>query len=174
MLVCALFQLLSLIRRSISSELCKCLAVMWTSRIANTITNMELASNIAWLVTSVVAVALAFWSMRRRMMRVPGLAGLGTILLICFLLLPVISVSDDILEARQAALPLSGQTWHMASEGASVGLEITSIVSAFLALFALADTEPVSSVALDWVCPLKIAAWLTRSQHLRPPPRFAH
>jgi hypothetical protein len=37
-------------------------------------------------------------------------------LLMCLVLLSSISMSDDLLDGQQAALPLSGQMWHMASE----------------------------------------------------------
>lgn len=89
-------------------------------------------------------------------------------LLVCFLLLPVISVSDDLMEARQAALPLSAQTWHMSSEGASVGLEV-SVIADFLPVLGI---NAVSTQVVDdserGGRPME--AWLTPSQRLRPPP----
>ena len=92
--------------------------------------------------------------------------------LICILLLPVISISDDLLAAQQAALPLSSQTWRMASEGASVGLELLPVLCACLLLLARVATDVRSIEEGDWdkhPC----SAWLTQSLRLRPPPQSA-
>ena len=132
--------------------------------------NVELASNLVWVIVSLVALATTLWSIRRGKVRIPVGPALLAVVMICFLLLPVISISDDILEARQAALPLSGQTWHMASEGASVGLELVSHLGICLLLLAYQEEQAQQSPALDWVDPRHMADWLTRSQRLRPPP----
>ena len=134
---------------------------------------MELASNLVWLVAALVALATVVCGVRRDQVRIRTGAALLVVLLISFLLLPTISVSDDILEARQAALPLSGQTWHMAWEGASVGLELLSLVGVCLLLMADAEGQPEWSPALEWVDPRHMVGWLTRSQRLRPPPAQA-
>jgi hypothetical protein len=93
-------------------------------------------------------------------------------LLICFILLPVISVSDDLLEAQQAALPLSGQTWRMASEGVSAGLDKLLIVGLILLALLTFLIEGRASYQDQWnIRPL--AGRLARSQRLRPPPLTA-
>ena len=135
-----------------------------------TIGAVELASNLAWVVTTLCALAGTLWAIRRGAVRLPPVTALLVVLSLCFLLLPVISVSDDILEQNQAALPLSGQTWHMAWEGASVGLELVSIVSACLLLLACAAPEVARLMVDGWVEKRHICQWLTRSQRLRPPP----
>ncbi len=135
---------------------------------------VELASNLVWLIISLVAIATTLWCIRAGKVRLQVGSALMVVLLICFLLLPSISVSDDILEARQAALPLSGQTWHMAWEGASVGLELGSLVSLCLLLLAYEEEQAQWSPALEWVDPRHMVSWLTRSQRLRPPPARTH
>src|SRR5215469_6154328 len=116
-----------------------------------------------------VLLGLTLWSVRRGIVRIAPVTAVMATLLVCFLLLPAISISDDLMEARQATLPLSAQTWHMASEGASVGLEVVSVIAACLLWLAfgvgkglfLDDSERgVRSME----------AWLTPSQRLRPPP----
>lgn len=130
---------------------------------------VELASNLVWLGVSLVLVGLTLWGVRRGTVRVAPRGAVMLTLLVCFLLLPVISVSDDLMEARQAALPLSAQTWHMSSEGASVGLEVVSVIEAFLLLLGcdagkgqLVDNSDRGGRPME--------AWLTPSQRLRPPP----
>lgn len=130
---------------------------------------MELASNLAWLGVSLALLGLTLWGVRRGTVRIAPLAAVITTLLVCFLLLPAISVSDDLMEARQAALPLSAQTWHMASEGASVGLEAVSVIGAWLLLlgFDAGRGQVVDGNERGGVC---LKASLTPSQWLRPPP----
>lgn len=130
---------------------------------------MELASNLAWLGVSLVLLGLTLWGVRRGTVRLAPTGAVMVTLLVCFLLLPVISVSDDLMEARQAALPLSAQTWHMASEGASVGLEAVSVIGACLLLFGCdEDNGQVVDESDRGGRPME--AWLTPSQRLRPPP----
>lgn len=130
---------------------------------------MELASNLVWLGVSLVLVGLVLRGVRRGQVRITPVAAVMFTLLICFLLLPVISVSDDLMEARQATLPLSAQTWHMSSEDASVGLEAISVIGSFLLLLGW---NAVKGQLVDdserGGRPMK--AWLTPPQRLRPPP----
>lgn len=129
---------------------------------------MELASNLAWLFATVVVLGITLWGIRRGEMRVPARSAFMLVLLVCFLLLPVISVSDDLLESRQDALPLSAQTWHLAWEGASVAVELLAIVSLCLILFEDVRGYSRKTTEGDWD-KHPISAWLTRSQRLRPP-----
>ena len=130
---------------------------------------MELASNLTWLGVSLVLLGLTLWSVRRGIVRIAPLPAVMATLLVCFLLLPAISVSDDLMEARQAALPLSAQTWHMASEGASVGLEVVSMIGASL-LWLGFEAVKGPSIADSERGVRRMEAWLTPSQRLRPPP----
>ena len=130
---------------------------------------MELASNLVWLGVSLALLGLTLWGVRRDTVRFAPFAAVITTLLVCFLLLPVISVSDDLMEARQAALPLSAQTWHMASEGASVGLEAVSVIGACLLLLGW-DAGKGQVVDGSQRVSLPMEARLTPAQWLRPPP----
>jgi hypothetical protein len=94
-------------------------------------------------------------------------------LLIGFILLPVISISDDLLEQRQAALSLSSQTWRMATEGVSAGLDKLLAIGFILLLLMSFFVETPIAFRDQWdIRPL--AERLARSQRLRPPPHSAH
>lgn len=88
--------------------------------------------------------------------------------LCCFILLPVISISDDVLAASQAALPAAGQTWRLASEQASAGVQGSVIDIFLLLLMALLISARKTEEDLPNTDPL--ACQLVRSQRLRPPP----
>jgi len=87
----------------------------------------------------------------------------------CFILMPLISVSDDLLEARQSALPISGQTWRMASEGVCTGLDELLMVALYLLLLMWFSTE-APMTQLDRYEAHALSERLVRSQRLRPPP----
>ena len=70
---------------------------------------MELASNLVWLGVSLVLIGLTQLGVRRDALRIAPMGAVTVTLLVCFLVLPVISVSDDLMETRQAALPLSAR-----------------------------------------------------------------
>ena len=90
-------------------------------------------------------------------------------IVMCFILMPLISVSDDLLEAQQAALPVSGQTWRMASEGVSTGLDELLMIGLYLLMLMCFRIEaPASQRDQCEVHPL--TERLVRSQRLRPPP----
>ena len=102
-------------------------------------------------------------------MKVSMATAMTLAVIMCFILMPLISVSDDLLEARQAALPMSGQTWRMASEGASAGLDELLMIGLYLLLLMCFSIEaPVSQRDQCEVSPL--TGRLVRSQRLRPPP----
>ena len=129
---------------------------------------MELASNLTWLGVSLMLIGLTLWSVRRGIVRIAPVTAVMATLLVCFLLLPAISVSDDLMEARQAALPFSAQTWHMASEGSSVGLEVALIGACLLWLGLTAGKGLLIDDCERGVRLME--AWLTPSQRHRPPP----
>ncbi|HEX3572720.1 MAG TPA: hypothetical protein VHU44_18020, partial [Acidobacteriaceae bacterium] len=87
----------------------------------------------------------------------------------CFILMPLISVSDDLLEARQAVLPISGQTWRMASEDASAGLDDLLMIALYLLMLMCFRTETPASQR-DQCEAHPLTGRLVRSQRLRPPP----
>jgi hypothetical protein len=87
----------------------------------------------------------------------------------CFILMPLISVTDDLLEARQAALPMSGQTWRMASEGASAGLDELLMIGLYLLMLMCFRIE-APALQRDQCEFRLLTGRLVRSQRLRPPP----
>jgi hypothetical protein len=90
-------------------------------------------------------------------------------LLLCFILLPIISISDDLLANRQAALPLAGQSWRIASEDAATGLDLMLAMAAYLLLLLCVDID-VQRSDEGYGGGRVLAGWLVRSQRLRPPP----
>lgn len=130
---------------------------------------VELASNLVWLATAIAVLSGTMWTLRRGRTTLTPMAAITLACVICLLLLPVISITDDLMEAHQAALPASSQTWRMASEDASVGLELVPVFCSFLLMLAmfLAST-PIRREDDGHLVP--IASWLMRSLRLRPPP----
>ena len=129
---------------------------------------MELALNLVWAIAALGVLGMVYRGVRGATRISIGSAMLLA-LLICFILLPVISVSDDLLDARQAALPLSGQTWRIASEGISSGLDQLLAVALFLMMLMCFLIEARATDQDQWsVRPL--AGRLVQCQRLRPPP----
>jgi hypothetical protein len=90
-------------------------------------------------------------------------------IVLCFILLPVISLSDDLLASRQAALPLAGQSWRVASEDVAVGLELVLAMAAYLLLLLCVDAE-THRTDEGYTGVRATTVWLVRAQRLRPPP----
>jgi hypothetical protein len=130
---------------------------------------LELFSNLVWILLSLVLLATAYFGVRRGAVKVSMATAMTLAVVMCFILMPLISVSDDLLEARQAALPLSGQTWRIASEGASAGLDELLMIGLYLLMLKCLRTEaPASQCDQCEIHPL--TGRLVRSQRLRPPP----
>lgn len=130
---------------------------------------MELALNLVWAVAALSSLGLIYRGVRGGSVRVSMTSAMMLAMLICLILLPVISVSDDLLDAQQAALPLSGQTWRNASEGISSGLDQLLAVALLLMLLMCFLIEVRTTDQNQWsVRPL--AGLLVRCQRLRPPP----
>ena len=115
---------------------------------------------------------MTYIGVRRGRVRLPMASAMFLALVIGLILLPVISVTDDLLAVRQATLPLSGQTWRIAAEDVSVGLDLLLAVAGYLLLllcWEIATRLPRKDL---WdVRPL--AGRLARLQRLRPPPSVA-
>jgi hypothetical protein len=128
---------------------------------------VELVFNLVWAVGAVLLLSFAYRSVRRGTSQLSMASAITLALLLCFILLPVISASDDLLDARQAALPLYGQTWKMSSQGIRIGLEALAVslyvllLMCFLLIAGKPDVEP-------WFA-RPLAGRLVRSQRLRPP-----
>jgi hypothetical protein len=130
---------------------------------------VELALNLVWAIAALGLLGMVYRGVRGGAIRVSMASAMMLAMLICFILLPVISVSDDLLDARQAALPLSGQTWRIASEGISSGLDQLLAVALYLMLLMCFLIEVQTTDRDQWsVRPH--AGRLIRSQRLRPPP----
>lgn len=130
---------------------------------------MEIASNLVWAVVALFLVGAIYRGVRRGTVTLPMGAAMTLALLIGFILLPVISVSDDLMAARQSALPLSSQTWKMASEDASTGFAGVVAPDLMLLIVICFMAAPFVAPRDQWeMSPL--AERLARAQHLRPPP----
>jgi hypothetical protein len=130
---------------------------------------VELALNLVWAIAALSLLGTVYRGVRGGTKRISIASTMMLALLLCFILLPVISVSDDLLDARQAALPLSGQTWRIASEGISSGLDQLLAVALYLMLLMCFLIEARTTDLDQWpVRPL--AGRLVKCQRLRPPP----
>jgi len=130
---------------------------------------VELALNLVWAIAALSLLGMVYRSVRCGAKRISMGSAMALALLICFILLPVISVSDDLLDAQQAALPLSGQTWRIASEGISSGLDQLLAVALYLMMLMCFLIEARTTDQDQWsVRPH--AGRLIQSQRLRPPP----
>ena len=132
---------------------------------------MELALNLIWVAVLVGLLFMAYRGVRRGTISLSLTSAILLAVVIGFLLLPVISISDDLLDARQAALPLSGQTWRLASEGSAHGLELLALALCLAELMSFLVEAP-AALPDSWAM-RPLAGRLARSQRLRPPPDFA-
>jgi hypothetical protein len=130
---------------------------------------LELFSNLVWLLISLILLATAYLGVRRGTVKVSMTTAMTLAIVMCFILMPLISVSDDVLEAQQAALPVSGQTWRMASEGVSTGLDELLMIGLYLLLLMCYRAETPASQGDECDCH-PLSSRLVRSQRLRPPP----
>jgi hypothetical protein len=130
---------------------------------------LEVLSNLVWILISLLLLAAAYAGVRRGTVKVSMMTAMTLAIVICFILMPLISVSDDLLEAQQAALPVSGQTWRMASEGASTGLDQLLMIGLYLLMLMCFRTEVPASQRDECQC-YPLSSRLVRSQRLRPPP----
>jgi hypothetical protein len=131
---------------------------------------VEFASNLVWIVASLTLLSMTYRGVRRGTVQLSMTSAMTLAMLICFILLPAISISDDILQASQAALPTSSQTWRLASEGVSSGLDKLLMVGLSLLLMMSFLIETQAIYQDQWAV-RPFAARLARSQRLRPPLR---
>jgi hypothetical protein len=130
---------------------------------------LEVLSNLVWILISLLLLAAAYVGVRRGTVKVSMMTAMTLAIVMCFILMPLISLSDDLLEAQQAALPVSGQTWRMASEGASTGLDQLLMIGLYLLMLMCFRTEAPTSQRDECQC-YPLSSRLVRSQRLRPPP----
>ena len=134
---------------------------------------MELLSNLVWLTVCLIVLGTTLSGIRRGSIKLPAVSALTAAAVLCLLLLPVISMTDDLIDDHPPALPFAAQAWHLASDAASVGLEAVSLLSACLSLLIWALRSKLLPIGANEPYTHPYAAWLTRAQRLRPPPAFA-
>ena len=131
---------------------------------------MELFSNLVWLVLCLGLLGGAFAGLRRGTIRLPVAATLLLVALLCLVLLPAISLSDDLLAGDQADLPVAAQTWRLAMEGSALATDILLAVTLPFVLLLFEFAAGRAQRALEPTRAYRpVARWLTRSQRLRPP-----
>jgi len=130
---------------------------------------VEVVSNIVWAIAALGLVVTTYCGVRRGFIRLSMSKAMTLAVLLCFFLLPVISVTDDVLQRQQNGFPLSSQTWRLVSESVSAGSDLLLTVGTILLLLMSFLVEARLSSADQWdIRPL--AERLARSQRLRPPP----
>jgi len=133
---------------------------------------MEFVSNLVWLFAALSLLCVTYREVRAGSVRVSMSSALMLALVLCMILLPAISLSDDILAIRQAASPESEQSWKLASHDATTGMDTLIAFAAYVLL--LRALRQKTSEVTPRTCALRpIAAILARSRRLRPPPAFA-
>lgn len=133
---------------------------------------MEFASNLVWAVIALGLLRMTYSGVRSGTIRLSMASAIMLGLVLCFILLPAISISDDLLASHQAVFPPSGQTWRIASENAAVGLDGLLALAAYLFLLTCVQVES-RRVREDHAGDRPLAGRLVRSQRLRPPPSLA-
>ena len=130
---------------------------------------MEYASNLLWLATTFGLLAAVLAGVCRGRLRVPAGGAIFLTVLLCVILLPAISLSDDLLMRQQAQLPLAAQSWRLAVEGSELVTDVLLAVALPLVWMILARFAPAPLAAEPVRVSRPVARWLTRSQRLRPP-----
>jgi len=129
---------------------------------------VELILNLVWALFSVTLLGAVYTQVHRGRLQISVASAMTLAVLICLIALPVISATDDLLDARQAGLPLSGQTWRMLSEGISTGVELPPLA---LYLVLLLSSLTVAQTLFQSRSSIRLLhGRLTLSQRLRPPP----
>lgn len=131
---------------------------------------MELLSNLVWLLLCTALLGGTLVGLSNGSTRLPLRSTLLLVALLCLILLPAISLSDDLLSADQADLPVAAQTWRLAMEGAALATDslLAVALSFSLLLFGL-DDRLATRASTEVRVTRPVARWLTRSQRLRPP-----
>lgn len=113
---------------------------------------------------------VTYWGVRSGSVQLRMTTAMTLAVVLCFILLPVISVSDDLLAMSQAAQPESEQTWRLASHDAQTGIAfLVAVVASLLLMIA----PQVRRMPIELRILRPIAARLARLHHLRPPPASA-
>lgn len=132
---------------------------------------MELLSNLVWILLCLGLLGGALSGLRHGAIRLPVPSTLLLVGMLCLVLLPAISLSDDLLSADQADLPVAAQTWRLAMEGSALATDLLLAVALPLAFLLLGFGSPFAPRSLEITRAFRpVARWLTRSQRLRPPP----
>jgi hypothetical protein len=133
---------------------------------------MELALNLVWGIVALSLLAVVYRGVRRGGVQVRMASAMMLAVMICLIILPVISASDDLLDARQAGLPPSGQTWRVMAEGFASGVEVPPVA---LFLVRLICSLTVAWIVLQGRRSVRLyAGRCAVTERLRPPPCPAH
>jgi hypothetical protein len=130
---------------------------------------VELALNLVWAVAAICLLSTTYTGVRRGAVRLSMTSAMMLGLLLCFILLPAISMSDDLLASRQAALPLAAQSWRIAQDDATAGLDLALAMAACLLLLVCLQVESRRGEDGSAGCRV-FSDWLVQAQRLRPPP----
>jgi len=133
---------------------------------------VEFASNLVWLITALSMLAFIYHGVRAGSVRISMASAMMLAFVLSIILLPVISVSDDLLSARQAPLPSSEQTWKLAFHDASFCESTLIVFAAYLLMLLALQPQRWEPRRAAPALPL-IVARLVRAQRLRPPPALA-
>ena len=88
----------------------------------------------------------------------------------CLVLLPAISMSDDLLARQQEALEPGAQTWRLSIEGSAMVADcLFAVAFSVAALLGTEYAREVRRPAGRERVTVTVARWLTRAQRLRPP-----
>ena len=127
--------------------------------------------NLVWAMLAVGLLATVYRGIARGRMKISMAKAMTIAVVICFISLPVLSASDDMLAASQAGLPLSGQTWRLISEDVAACLELPPIdLYLILLLCCVMAIQPLFQERRS----LRLQAdRVAISERLRPPPLAA-
>ena len=131
---------------------------------------MELLSNLVWICLCIGLLGGALVGLRRGTIRLPVSSTLLLVAMLCLVLLPAISLSDDLLASDQADLPVAAQTWRLAMEPSALATDVLLAVALPFPFLLLSFGTGLAPRSLETVRVFRpVARWLTRSQRLRPP-----
>ena len=131
---------------------------------------MELFSNLLWLSLCLCLFGAARVGLRRKTVLMEARSAMLLTGLLCLVLLPAISMIDDLLARQQEALEPGAQTWRLSMEGSALVADcLFAVAISVTALFGVSDTREAGKQTRPAHVTLTLARWLTRAQRLRPP-----
>jgi len=129
---------------------------------------MEIVLNIAWLLCSLGLIW--FWARSNRSGRIPRKTQMLALAMVVLLLLPVISLSDDLMAMQGPAEADTSMRKALHTDEGHLQMPPTSFVLPEL-VFALLPLSGASQVAIQNASLAPAPPMLIRSLDRRPPPR---